>query len=104
MMFLQIVTSPNKEKYPVITLVLYFGTAPWQKAKRLSEAIPVEARLKPYVNDYQMNLFEVAFLSDEQISCFHSDFRAEKAYGRESREQSQCFAGPAAPTAKLQKN
>ena len=25
-----------------------------------------------YVNDYQMNLFEVAFLSDEQISCFLS--------------------------------
>ena len=74
--------SPGKEKYPVVTLVLYFGTAPWQKARKLSEAIPIEDRLKPYVNDYQMNLFEVAFLSDEQISCFHSDFRAVAEYFR----------------------
>ena len=33
-----------------------------------------------------MNLFEVAFLSDEQISCFHSDFRAVAEYFRSVRK------------------
>ena len=46
-----------KERYPVITIVLYFGNT------------------LPYFNDYRINLFEIAFMSDDEISRFHSDFR-----------------------------
>ena len=35
--------------------------------------IPVH--LDKFVNDYQMHVFEVAWLTEEQISHFHSDFR-----------------------------
>jgi len=31
--------------------------------------------LDTYVNDYQMHVFEVAWLTEEQISHFHSDFK-----------------------------
>ena len=31
--------------------------------------------LDTYVNDYQMHVFEVAWLTEEQISRFHSDFK-----------------------------
>ena len=31
--------------------------------------------LDMYVNDYQMHVFEVAWLTEEQISHFHSDFK-----------------------------
>ena len=64
-----------KERYPVITIVLYFGNTHWKSNRTLYEAIGVPDYLIPYVNDYKINLFEVAFMSDEEISRFHSDFR-----------------------------
>ncbi|MCR5768568.1 MAG: hypothetical protein K6G45_08770 [Lachnospiraceae bacterium] len=32
-------------------------------------------KLKPYVNDYKINVFEIAGLTDEEIKRFKSDFR-----------------------------
>ncbi len=32
-------------------------------------------KLKPYVNDYKLNIFEIAHLPEEAINHFHSDFR-----------------------------
>lgn len=40
--------------------------------------IPEE--LKPYINDYKVNLFEIAWLSDEQVEMFQSDFRIVADY------------------------
>lgn len=31
--------------------------------------------LKPFVNDYRLNLFEIAWLSDDEVKLFKSDFR-----------------------------
>ena len=56
-----------KERYPVITIVLYFGNTHWKSNRTLYEAIGVPDYLIPYVNDYKINLFEVAFMSDEEI-------------------------------------
>ena len=64
-----------KERYPVITIVLYFGNTHWESNRTLHEAIDVPDDLRPYVNDYKVNLFEIAFMSDEEISRFRSDFR-----------------------------
>ena len=36
--------------------------------------------LEPYVNDYRINLFEIAYLSDEQVASFRSDFRIVADY------------------------
>ena len=64
-----------KERYPVITIVLYFGNTHWERNRTLHEAVGVPDDLMPYFNDYKINLFEIAFMSDEEISRFHSDFR-----------------------------
>ena len=64
-----------KERYPVITIVLYFGNTHWESNRTLHEAVSVPDALRPYVNDYKINLFEIAFMSDDEISRFHSDFR-----------------------------
>ncbi len=67
----------TKERYPVITLVLYFGYKKrWNKARTLHEALgrKLDGSLKPYVSDYKINLFEIAWLTDEQVSRFQSDF------------------------------
>ena len=66
----------NKEVlYPVITLVLYFGyNSRWNQPKSLFELLEIDERIKPYVNDFKMNLFEIAYLDREKIDMFKSDF------------------------------
>ena len=65
----------GKERFPVVSLVLYYGEKHWKKNRRLKERIRVPNQLDPYVNDYKVNIFEIAWLSDEQIAMFQSDFR-----------------------------
>ena len=63
-------------RYPVVTLVLYFGFKKhWDKPLTLLECLEVPDELQPFINDYRMNLFESAYLTDEQVNSFHSDFR-----------------------------
>ena len=40
----------------------------------------MDSELEPYVNDYKINLFEIAWLTDEQVSGFKSDFRIVADY------------------------
>ena len=42
--------------------------------------------LEPYVNDYHIHVFEIAWLTDEQISMFQSDFRVVARYFSEKRK------------------
>ena len=65
----------DKKKYPVISLVLYLGfEQKWLYPKNLLGIIDVDEKLKPYVNDYKINLFEIAYLDREIIDSFKSDF------------------------------
>ena len=63
-------------RYPVVTLLLYFGYEKhWDKALTLYEALKdIPEDLRPYVNDYKINLVEVAWLTDEQLDMLQSDF------------------------------
>jgi len=69
----------DKPKYPVITIILYFGLKHWDKPMSLHECMDIPKKLKPFVNDYKINLVEVAFL-DDQLDNFHSDFRIIAEY------------------------
>ena len=65
-----------KKKYPVITLVLYMGyDRNWKYSNSLLDLLEVDDNLKPYVSDYRINVFEIAFLDREKIDLFKSDFR-----------------------------
>ena len=65
-----------KKKYPVITLVLYMGyERNWKYSNSLLDLLEVDENLKPYVSDYKINIFEIAFLDREKINLFKSDFR-----------------------------
>lgn len=62
--------------YPVITLVLYFGTKRrWKRYKSLKEVMNMPVDLEPFIADYKINVFELAWLTDKQINNFTSDFR-----------------------------
>jgi len=66
----------KKHFYPVISLVLYFGTKRhWTKNRSLKEVIDTPCNLDKFVSDYKINVFELAWISDEQIQAFKSDFR-----------------------------
>lgn len=71
----QLLDKDITERYPVITLVLYFGTREWNRPLNLYDCLEdVPEEIKPYLNDYKINLFQIAFLSDETVKKFKSDF------------------------------
>lgn len=71
----QLLDKDITERYPVITLVLYFGTREWNRPLSLYDCLEdVSEEIKPYLNDYKINLFQIAFLSDETVKKFKSDF------------------------------
>ena len=76
----QLNLEKEQKRYPVITLVLYFGDARWKKPVTLFECLNIPEKLKPFVNDYKINLFEITKLTDSQISCFKSDFKIVADY------------------------
>lgn len=68
----QLNNENQRERYPVITLVLYYGyDKHWDKPLSLLERLDVPEKFRPYVNDYKVNLFEIAYLSREQSKLFN---------------------------------
>lgn len=65
-----------EELYPVINIVLYLGYEKrWKAPLSLSKCFNMPKHLQPYLSDYKTNLFEVAWLEDETLAKFRSDFR-----------------------------
>ena len=82
----QLLDKNRKKRYPVATLVLYFGTdEKWSEAKRLYECFNIPEKLKPFVNDYKINVFNIAFLNPKIIAMFKSDFKIITEYFRAKR-------------------
>jgi len=78
---------PVKERYPVLTIVLYFGEKLWKYPTSLKECFePPLAEdeqtrvLMKYIQDYQIHVFDVPRLSKEQVQMFQSDFRIVADY------------------------
>ena len=66
----------GKDRYPVVTMVLYFGYKKhWDKPTNLLGCFDVPEVFKPYVKDYAINLFEIAYLTEEKVKQFKSDFK-----------------------------
>ena len=66
----------RKEILPVMTIVLYFGTnRHWYGKKNIKGLMKIPEGLDEYINDYEMKVFEIAWLTEEEISRFHSDFK-----------------------------
>ena len=73
-------------RYPVITIVLYFGTEErWTANRTLYERLNVPDDLKPLVNDCRVNVFELGWLSEEEEQLFRSDFKHVVHYLRQVR-------------------
>ena len=89
------IIKKRKPRYPVITLFLYFGYKKhWDKPLTLHGCLDIPEGLKPYVNDYKINLFEIAYLTEEQVSLFKSDFRIVADYFVQMRKNNCYVAKP----------
>ena len=72
--------------HPVFTIVLYFGTRRrWPKRRSLFERLGVPEELRGIMNDCRVNVFELAWLTEEQEALFKSDFRHVVRYLRQAR-------------------
>ena len=88
------IKNKDKPKYPVITLVLYMGhKGRWNYPKNIMGVVDVDERLKPYVNDYKINLFELAYLPEEKRKLFKSDFRVVVDYLYQVRKNNKYEPG-----------
>ena len=68
------------KRYPVVSIVLYFGKVPWKKPLSLYDVLEISDDLKPFVNDYKINLIDVPRLTEEQVKKFTSDFQIIEDY------------------------
>ena len=65
----------RKSVVPVASFVLYFGTKKrWCKKRAIKELVDIPVDLDEYVNDYKIHVIEIAWLTDEQLAMFKSDF------------------------------
>lgn len=79
-----------------MTLVLYFGyDRHWKTPRTLFDCLEIPEEMKPYVNNYQMNLFEIAYLRDEQVQMFASDFKIVADYFVQMRKNRDYVASEA---------
>jgi len=67
----------RRRPYPVVTAVLYFGQKHWNGPRTLKSLLDggIHPKLEPFVNDYALHVFEISYLSPEQVAMFKSDFR-----------------------------
>ena len=74
--------------YPVVSLVLNFDYKKrWTMPVNLIDCLEhVSEELKPFVSDYRINVFDVAFLTREQVELFQSDFKVVADYFVQMRE------------------
>lgn len=88
-------SNERGSRYPVVTLVLYFGyKRRWDKPLSLKQRLDIPPEFDAYVNDYKINLFEIAYLTHEQVALFQSDFRIVADYFVQMRESGDYIPDP----------
>ena len=74
------IVSKCEEIVPVVSIVLYFGRDKWNGSKAIKEVLTIPDELEPWVCDYHINVFEMSWLTDEQLGMFKSDFKMVAEY------------------------
>lgn len=75
----------EERKYPAITIVLNFSDTEWKSPNRLYDILDISPELRPYVNDYKIFVFNIAFLPEKIRKAFKSDFKIVADFFTEKR-------------------
>lgn len=70
---------------PVITIVLNFSDKPWNGTQSLFSIMNIPEEFKSYVQDYKVRVFDIAFLEDNIIERFTSDFKIVAKFFKNKR-------------------
>lgn len=77
---------------PVVTLVVYFGTEPWDAPRSLHEMLLVEDEtVLKYVPDYRLNLVVPHELTEESFDKFQTELQLVLHCVKCSKEKSQLY-------------
>lgn len=87
-------TNKDKPVIPVITLILYFGEKRWNYPHNLKGVLNIPDALEPYVSDYQTNIFSIAYLDENTVELFQSDFRIVADYFVQKRKKKDYIPNP----------
>lgn len=71
--------------YPVITIVLNFSNHEWGSVKSLYELLDISDEFRAYVQNYRIQVFDIAFLDDDVIEKFQSDFKVIARFFKNKR-------------------
>ncbi len=71
---------------------MYFGEKRWKRFSLYDCLGDIPEYLKPYVSDYKINVFEIAYLTDEQVKKFKSDFKFVADYFVQMRKNKNYIA------------
>lgn len=82
----KLLSVQKNPRYPVSTLVLYFGKSRWKNHRSLYECLNIPEKMKPFVNDYRIHVLEVSWLTKQELELFHSDFRVVAEYFVQARK------------------
>ena len=75
---------------PVITLVVYFGTKPWDGPMRLHDMLNIEdASLLPYIADYPLQLIDPHRMDEETLAQFKSTAREVFTFIKHSKDKNK---------------
>ena len=67
--------------------MLYFGhERRWSGPLKLKERLDIPKELDKYVNDYEIHVFEIAFMDQKEVDLFQSDFRVVADYFVQKQE------------------
>lgn len=75
----------KKELIPTITIVLNFSEKRWNQPNNLHGLLKLPRGLKHLVQDYEVKVYDIAFLEDDVIEKFTSDFKVVAKYLKNRR-------------------
>ena len=76
---------------PVLTIVVHWGTEPWDVPLTLREMYPegINPRMLKYVADYKVNLVSPAMMSDQELDTFKSDLKEVLKFIKHSTDKDE---------------
>ena len=70
----------SEKRVPVITIILNFSRTEWKTPLSLKDMFHLSEDLDPFVQDYKIHVFNIAFLPKEVRNQFTSDFKIVADY------------------------
>ena len=77
----------GEEGFPSITIVLNFSDKKWSKPRRLKELFIISEEFEEIVQDYEVRVYNIAYLDDEVINKFTSTFKHVAHFFKNKRKK-----------------